>query len=274
MKRKIITIDEAKCTGCGLCVPDCPEGALQIINGKVRLVGDLLCDGLGACIGTCPEGAMSVEEREAEEYNEARVMDNVVKGGPAVIAAHLEHLTSHGQDTYAEEARAYLREHKIPLPQGQSAQHKTPQGCPGVMMKDFRASRVADTGTPMNAGTSQLQQWPVQLTLLNPHAPYFKNADLVVAADCVPFSFANFHQRFLKDKILAIFCPKLDADLDAYREKLTTIIRDNDLKSITIVRMEVPCCGGTVRIVEDALRASGKNVVVKEYTISLQGDII
>ncbi|MBU1863159.1 MAG: 4Fe-4S binding protein [Candidatus Omnitrophica bacterium] len=275
MKRSIIMIDEEKCNGCGTCVPDCPEGALQVINGKARLVGELLCDGLGACIGKCPEGAMSVEVREAEQYDEAKVMDNVIKGGNKVITAHLKHLKEHGQHDYLRQAQDYLKKHKISLPKEEKTDEPLPCGCPGTMMKDFRKSEKKETEeTAVSAGISQLQQWPIQLRLLNPHAPYFKDAHLVIAADCVPFTFANFHERFLKGKILVVFCPKLDADLDSYRDKLAAIIKDNAIKSMSVVHMEVPCCTGTVRILEEALKKSGKNIMVKEYTISLRGEIV
>lgn len=278
MKRSIIKIDEDKCTGCGACVPDCPEGAIQVIGGKARLVGELLCDGLGACLGNCPEGAISVEEREAEAYDENAVMENVVKGGAGVIRAHLAHLRSHGQTEYLAAALRYLESRGMSEP-GVGADEAKPLacGCPGTMAKDLRGAHAAaaQTGGPAAApAVSRLGQWPIQLHLLNPRAPYFENADLLVAADCTAFSFGNFHERFLKDRILVMFCPKLDHAQEQYLEKLTAILRDNSIRSITIVRMEVPCCGGTVRLVEEALARSGKNIIVKEYTLSLQGGII
>lgn len=276
MLRKIIKIDEDKCNGCGLCVPNCPEGALQIIDGKARLVGELLCDGLGACIGNCPEGAIAIEEREAERYDERKVIQNVVKAGENVITAHLKHLKEHGQHEYLKQAMGYLNEHKIPIPiDKEQKEPSLPCGCPGTMVKDFREEKVEDSkGDFSGTLKSELRQWPIQLQLLNPQAPYFKDADLVVAADCVPFTYADFHRRFLKGKILIMFCPKLDTVLDEYLDKLTTVFRDNNIKSITAVRMEVPCCSGVVSIIEDAIRHSGKNAILKEYTISLRGDIV
>jgi NAD-dependent dihydropyrimidine dehydrogenase PreA subunit len=276
MKRKIIKIDEEKCNGCGKCVPDCPEGALQIIDGKARLVGELLCDGLGACIGNCPEGAITIEEREAEEYDERKAMKNIVAKGPAMIKAHLKHLKDHSQDEYLKIAKDFLQEKKITVPELEDAGHTGPHGgaCPGSMMMSFGGTTSPAHQTAGPAPSSELRQWPVQLQLLNPSAPYFKNVDLVIAADCVPFAYADFHRRFLKDKVLIIFCPKLDTTLEEYVEKLTAIFKNNDIKSVTILHMEVPCCFGTVSLVEEALKKSGKNILVKDYTISLRGEII
>ncbi|MCP4650879.1 MAG: 4Fe-4S dicluster domain-containing protein [PVC group bacterium] len=274
-KRQIIKIDEEKCNGCGVCVPDCPEGALQVIDGKARLVGELLCDGLGACIGRCPEGAIEIEEREAEPYDEIKVMDNVVKAGDKVIAAHLKHLKDHNQDDYLEQAGAYLKEHNIPVPVLEEKETNLPCGCPGTMMKDFRADEsAAPVQETSVSGLSQLRQWPIQLHLLNPQAPYFKDAELVIAADCVPFSYAGFHQRFLKGKTLMIFCPKLDTAKDVYVQKMADIFKNNNIKSITMVHMEVPCCFGLMALVEEALKLSGKNIILKEYNISLKGEIL
>ncbi len=281
MKRKIITIDEEKCTGCGLCVPDCPEGALQIIDGKARLVGELLCDGLGACIGNCPEGALRIEEREAEPYDEYKVMENVVKGGENVIKAHFKHLYGHNETEYIKEAVRYLKDNNLPVPEiayaggEEKKEVKNSFNCMSGLTRDFRGDVNSDTdgGVSVNL-KSRLRQWPIQLALLNPHASYFNGADLLIAADGVPFTYANFHERFLKDKILIMFCPKLDPRRDEYIEKLTAILRDNDIKSITAVRMEVPCCGGMLRILDEAIRKSGKSFAVREYVISLKGDII
>lgn len=197
MKRQIITIDENKCTGCGLCVSNCPEGALRIIEGKARLVGDLLCDGLGACIGHCPEGAIKIEEREAEKYDERKVMSNIVRQGTGVLAAHLRHLKDHGQMEYLREALEYLKEHKITIPFADPSPAHGQRGCPGMQVQDLRREnedkRTAATATPV---PSQLRQWPIQLHLLSPSAPYFQNADLVVAADCVPFLSRTFMSDF------------------------------------------------------------------------------
>lgn len=292
MKRKIITIDEEKCTGCGLCIPDCPEGALQIIEGKARLVSDLFCDGLGACMGTCPEGAISVTEREAEPYDEQAVMGVIVPQGEAVIRAHLDHLKSHGEDGLYAQAVSYLAGHQIPIPkdiptqpgqgQGQGVQQHIRQrghqyqasGCPGSAPQQF--SQQGDTSEARQGEgkiSSELSQWPVQLRLISPANPVFKDADLLIAADCVPFAYGDFHRDFLKDKILVIFCPKLDEDIEEYSEKLAAIMTAHTIRSITIMHMEVPCCSGTVAVVRKALQQSGKTIPVHEYTIGIRGDI-
>lgn len=276
MKRNIITIDEHKCNGCGLCIPNCPEGALQIIDGKARLVSDLFCDGLGACIGTCPQGAITIEEREAEPYDEKKVMSNVVKGGENVIRAHLKHLKDHNETGYYNQAVEYLKENNISVPADTpgAPQHHG-GGCPGSRnMTIHQDIPQTESGQPAPPMTSQLRQWPIQLQLLNPDASFFDNADLLIVADCVAFSYANFHQRFLKDKILIMFCPKLDRTIDQYIDKLTRIFIGHHINSITLVHMEVPCCSGVERVVQEALNRAQKTCVIKDYTISLKGDII
>lgn len=271
MKRRIIKIDEEKCTGCGICIPDCHEGALQIIDGKARLISDLFCDGLGACIKACPENAMEIEEREAEEYNESKVMVNIVKGGVNVIKAHLKHLKEHGEDKLFNEAINYLKENNIEIP---SLEEKKVCGCPGSMQRDLRNKQNNENSNSDIKINSELRNWPIQLKLINPNANYFDNADLLVASDCVPFSYPNFHSRFLKDKTLIMFCPKLDMDIDAYIEKLANIFTNKQINSISIVRMEVPCCGGVEMVVRKALEIAQKNIIIKEYTISIDGNII
>ena len=271
MKRRIIKIDEEKCTGCGICIPDCPEGALQIIDGKARLISDLFCDGLGACIKACPENAMEIEEREAEEYNESKVMVNIVKGGSNVIKAHLKHLKDHGKDKLFNEAINYLKENNIEIP---SLEENKFCGCPGSMQRDLRNKQHNENNNANIQMNSELRNWPIQLKLINPNANYFDNADLLVAADCVPFSYPNFHSRFLKDKTLIMFCPKLDMDIDSYIEKLSNIFTNKKINSISIVRMEVPCCGGVEMVVRKALEIAQKNIIIKEYTISIDGNII
>jgi len=282
MKRDIITIDEEKCTGCEECVPNCPEGAIQIIDGKARLVSDLSCDGLGACIGHCPEAAMSVENREAEPYDEAKVMANIVKAGPATIKAHLLHLKDHNQTEFLTQGLAYLREKGVTIPDLSAGDEPAACGCPGMKVMDFREDGAGSGEGGCTAGQdsesiaarSELRQWPVQLQLLNANAPYFQDSDLVITADCVPFAYPNFHNRFLKGKALIILCPKLDKVLEQYLEKLTEIFKNNNIKSITVVHMEVPCCFGLGRLVEEALKRSGKNVIIKDYTVSIKGEII
>ncbi|MFH2138010.1 MAG: 4Fe-4S binding protein [Candidatus Omnitrophota bacterium] len=277
MKRNIIKIAEDKCNGCGLCMPNCPEGAIQIIDDKARLISDLFCDGLGACIGHCPEGAITIEEREAVEYDEKKTMENIIKAGSNVIKAHLKHLQDHGQTDFYNQALEVLKDKNIEvsLENEKPSMHSHEGGCPGMKMMDFRKEQTSrPDNKPAVSMQSELRQWPIQLKLLNPQAPYFKGADLLIAADCAPFTYANFHQKFLKGKILVIFCPKLDDGLEGYVEKLAAILKNSNIKSITTVHMEVPCCSGVVGIVEKALEKSGKNIIVKDYTVSLQGELI
>lgn len=271
MKRRIITIDEDKCNGCGLCIPDCPEGALQIIDGKARLISDLFCDGLGACIKTCPVDALHIEEREAEEYNEAKVMVNIVKGGENVIKAHLKHLKEHGENKLLEEAINYMKENNIEIP---VIKEDLPCGCPGSMQRDLRKNiHHRENNVAVNM-QSEIANWPIQLKLMNPNAPYLNNADLLISADCVPFAYPNFHNKFLKNKILMLLCPKLDSDIDSYIEKLANIFENKNIKSITIAHMEVPCCGGVEMIVREAMERANKNIIIKDYTISIEGSLV
>jgi len=270
MKRSIIEIDNDKCNGCGVCVPDCPEGALQIIDGKARLVSDLFCDGLGACISTCPEDAINIVEREAEPYDERKVMENVVPHGANTIKAHLKHLNDHGEMNFLNIALDYLAEKNIPVPEYK--EENCGHGCPGSQEVEIKKQPAHDG--PVGSVPSELSQWPVQLKLINPMAQYFDNADLVIAADCVAFSFGNFHQRFLKDKKLVVFCPKLDPYVDEYVDKLALLFKEHAIKSITAVRMEVPCCGGVNVILDRAMEKAGKMIPVREYVISIGGEII
>lgn len=275
MKRDMISIDEEKCDGCGACIPNCPEGAIQVIDGKARLVGEALCDGLGACVGFCPRGAMTVEKREAEEYDERRVMANILKQGMNVVAAHLKHLDDHGQTEYLNQALAFLKEQDVEAPDYKGQQQPAGAaacGCQGWAPPE--RSAAADNATQMGSLQSELRQWPVQLKLVPPKAPYFQNADILIAADCVPFAHGGFHSELLKDKAVIIFCPKLDEGVDAYVEKLSQIFRFNEIKSITIAHMEVPCCFGTNRVVEAAIKKSGKKIPVHSKVVSVKGDVI
>jgi len=271
-KRKIITIDELKCNGCALCIPNCPEGAIQIIDGKARLISDLFCDGLGACIGHCPQGAITIEEREAVIYDEKKVMANIVKQGPNVIKAHLRHLKEHNEIVYLKQAMDFLKEMKISIVLDEACDQggSTAGGCPGSRSIDLR-KRQADKDADREVYfDSELSQWPVQLRLVPAHAPYFQGAHLLIAADCVPFAYANFHQDLLKGKMLLVGCPKLD-DLSLYKDKIGQIFASNEIKSVTYAHMEVPCCFGLLPVIEEAIAASGKEIPFKNITISIKG---
>ena len=277
-KRKIIKIDEEKCNGCGLCIPNCPGGAIQIIDGKAWLISDLFCDGLGACIGHCPQGAITIEEREAEDYGERKVMENIVKQGKNVIKAHLEHLKGHGQNEYLEEAMDFLKEKKIELPLDETKGHAEHEhgfsGCPSAEIIDFRKKEETPKKEKVaSKGKSELKTWPVQIMLVPPNAPYLNNADLLIAADCVPFAYAGFHEDLLKGKILLVGCPKLD-DTQIYQEKINQILEQDNIKSITYAHMEVPCCSGLIGIISEAISQSGKDIPFQEVIISIKGEKI
>ncbi len=269
-KRKIITIDEHKCNGCSLCIPNCPEGAIQIIDQKARLISDLFCDGLGACIGHCPQGAITIEEREAEAYDEDKVMSNIVKQGPNVIKAHLRHLQEHNELLYLKQAKDFLEKNKINVVMDVVG-NQTVGGCPGSRPVDLRKPQAAKNSAINLPQASELGQWPVQLHLVPLQAPYFENAQILIAADCVPFAYANFHQDLLKGKILLVGCPKLD-DLSLYRDKLGQIFRDNNIKNITYAHMEVPCCFGLLPIIKEAISAAGKKIPLEDITITIKGE--
>ena len=279
MKRQIITIDEKKCTGCGDCIPGCPEGALQVIDGKARLISDLFCDGLGACIGHCPTGAMKIETREAEPYDEKRVMhESIAKGGANVIAAHLHHLKDHAQSDFLQQALEYLQEQGIANPlENEAARQPAPHagGCPGSRTIDFSAKSASVAAALPNAPVqSALRQWPIQLHLVSPQAPYFEGSDLLLAADCCAFAVGDFHGSFMKGKSLAIACPKLDSEMDIYVDKLAAMIDLSHINTITVAIMEVPCCGGLMSIVAEAQRKANRKVPVKKVVISLQGETL
>lgn len=278
MLRKIIDINEDKCDGCGNCVPACAEGALQIIDGNARLISDLFCDGLGACVGECPTGAMNIIEREAEPYDERKVMDYIVKGGPNVIKAHLEHLRDHEEFDLIVIALEYLQDKGIPNPLTivEPAKPKSNQqhggGCPGsrTMTFDSPVTNKAEEGERI----SHLQQWPIQLHLVSPQAPYYKNSHLLVAADCCGFAYPDFHKDFLNGKSMAIACPKLDTNQEVYFEKLKIMIENANLKAITVLVMQVPCCGGLVQLVQKAVNESGRNVPVDAIVIGIDGKVL
>jgi len=274
VERDIIKIDEKKCNGCGLCVPGCPEGALQIIDGKARLISDLFCDGLGACIGECPEGAISIEKREAEPYDERKVMENIVKAGANTIKAHLKHLKEHGEEGFLKEATDYLKENGIEVPNLDEDEGGggTACGCPGAAMQDF-SDKKSEAQAPVGEVPSELRQWPVQLHLVPPNAPYFQGADLVLAADCVAYALGGFHSKFLQGKSLAIACPKLDSNQDIYSEKIKSLIDDAKINTLTVITMEVPCCHGLLALAKKAAGEASRKIPLKHVVVGIQGDV-
>jgi NAD-dependent dihydropyrimidine dehydrogenase PreA subunit len=299
MKRDILKIDEDLCNGCGQCVPNCHEGALQVIDAKVRLVSELMCDGLGACIGHCPEGAITIETREAEPYNETSVMEQMISKGKNTIMAHLKHLKDHGETGFLQEGVVYLKEHRAglnfnldeilkevhnhghmaPAPveiqkQGHSHAHgHEGGGCPGSRAMVIEKTDGSDKTAPAGDQPSELRQWPVQMHLINPNASYFKGADLLLAADCVAFSMGGFHSKHLKGKSLAIACPKLDHGTDIYVQKLIALIDSARVNTITVMMMEVPCCGGLLQMVKSALSQASRKVPLKMMIVGINGEI-
>lgn len=256
MIRKMVVIDEEKCNGCGECVPSCAEGAIQIIDGKAKLLADNLCDGLGACLGDCPLGAITIEEREADEYDEAAVDEHLKEIGRAPLSHHAEPAapTTGGCPSAAVQAFA--------APAG--------GGCPSARTMSF-AEPSADDSADVASRPSRLAQWPVQLHLVPPTAPFFQNADVLLAADCAPFAYANFQEDLLKGKALAIACPKLD-NTEPYVEKLTAMITQSNIKSLTVVHMEVPCCNGLVMMAKQALANSGRDIPFETVCIGIRGE--
>lgn len=250
MLRKIVKIDPDKCDGCGLCVPSCAEGAIKMINGKAVLSADNLCDGLGACLGECPRDAITVEEREADEFDEVAVE---------------KHLTAQGKP-------APVHQHAPQPPAAPQQHHHTGGGCPGSRAMSFARPQEPATPAPGGSRQSQLAQWPVQLHLVSTTAPYFQDADLLITADCVPVAYAGYHEDFLKGKAVVMGCPKLDDNI-FYQQKLTELFSKSDVKSITVLKMEVPCCGGIAVAARQALTASGKQIPYREVTIGIKGEI-
>jgi ferredoxin len=252
MKRKIITIDEALCDGCGNCVGTCSEGALQLVNGKAMLVKEDFCDGFGDCIGECPTGALKIEEKESRPFD---------------IEATKEYLSA----TKGEEA---VRQMEEAQKKHEPHEHKKlPCGCPGSLAQII--DRVTPAATACSAGETppQLRNWPVQMHLLPLKAPYYQGADLLIAADCCAYAYAGFHNKFIKGRTVAIGCPKLD-NAKTYKEKLTAIIKENDIRTVSVVFMEVPCCSGLVRLVEEAVGESEKQIPVNKTKIGINGQII
>ena len=238
MLRKIVRIDEEKCDGCGVCIPNCAEGALQIIDGKARLVSEVFCDGLGACLGDCPQDAITIEEREAEEFDEIAVEEHLKQVSPPSI-------NEKRQPEFS--------------------------GCPGSVLRNFNPDEVCED-EPVADEQSQLNHWPVQLMLVPPHAPFLKGAGLIICADCVPFAVADFHRRYLKNHAVLVGCPKLD-DLNYYRQKLAEIFEEAQPSSITVLRMEVPCCGGISSAAIEARSKSAPGCPLEIHTVGIQNGI-
>ncbi len=271
MLREIIVIDEEKCNGCGLCVPNCPEGALQVIDGKVRLVSDLLCDGLGACVGECPLGALKVEKREVEPYDERKVMENIIKAGANTIKAHLKHLYEHNQLAYLEIALQVLKEKNLNIPDYKEGKMEGFSGCPGSRVMDFSDVPSEESSAKV---ASQLRQWPIQLHLISPEAPYYSKADVLIAADCTAFAYGNFHSDFIKGKSIAIACPKLDEGQDVYVEKIKALVDVAKVNTFTVVIMQVPCCRGLLQMVVEGVSKASRKVPIKYVVIGLKGELL
>jgi len=258
--RTVVKIDEDLCDGCGLCVPGCAEGALQIIDGKAKLVSDIYCDGLGACLGECPQGAISMIEREAGDFDEEAMkkhLDSLTGSAEEVEKPGHGHHHGHGHQQDSEPSLC---------------------GCPGSMSQSFdkpKPSPAPATSEDAEAGpvASRLGNWPVQIMLAPVNAPYFDGARLVIAADCAPFAYADFHRRFLEGKTLLIGCPKLD-DTDIYLEKLTEIFKQNNIASVDVVYMEVPCCSGLTQLAQVALERSGKQIPATLNRVGIKGDFV
>lgn len=243
--RKIIRINEELCDGCGLCVPDCAEGSLQIVDGKAKLVADKLCDGLGACLGSCPTGALEIIEREADEFDEEAV------------------------EEYLAEKAASVQKQAAPLAGG---------GCPSAQLKTFGAPSPCQTanipkGTAAAGAPSGLSHWPVQIRLIPPTAPFLQNADLLIAADCTAVAARGFQEKYMDGKVVMMGCPKFD-DAENYVERFTDILKTCNLKKITILIMEVPCCSAMNVILQQAIKKSGVSVPVEQVTLSVQGEEI
>jgi ferredoxin len=275
VKRDIIVIDEELCTGCGECIPNCPEGALQIIDDKCRLVSDLLCDGLGACVGHCPEGAMRVEKREAEPYDEKKVMtEQIIPQGPNLIRAHLEHLREHGQTTFLEQALGALKERGLENPLERQQPGEVACGCPGVQARAFSPAGQAVRDDSGASRPSQLGHWPIQLHLVSPLAPFFKGKDVLLAADCTAFAAGDFHRDYLAGKSLIIACPKLDSNKEIYIDKLTALFDQAGINTLTVLIMEVPCCSGLLMLAKKAAEQAERKVPIKKIVLGIKGELL
>jgi NAD-dependent dihydropyrimidine dehydrogenase PreA subunit len=252
--RKVVKIDEDKCNGCGLCVPSCAEGAIQIIDGKARLVADNLCDGLGACLGDCPQDAITIEEREADEFDEVAVAEHLGEGGGQAAAASAQH----GGGCPSAQVRSFTP------PSG--------GGCPSARPLQIERPEQAD-GSVAGPAPSRLAQWPIQLHLVPSTASFLHGADVLLAADCAPFAYADFHEDLLKGKALLIACPKLD-NTAPYLDKLVAMIEQGQIRSLTVVHMEVPCCSGLVQLARQAVARSNRELPLETVCIGIRGERI
>jgi len=267
--REIIKIDEDLCDGCGQCILSCAEGALQIIDGKARLVSETLCDGFGNCVGTCPQDAIKIIKREADDFDEEAVQEHLKTFKPEIPAAATASKPAGSSGTIATIPMALHGPSTAPHPHAHSG------GCPGSAMRMFEASpeTAEDESDTTGEIRSTLVQWPVQLMLVPPTAPFLRGKELLLAADCCPFAYADFHRKYLKGKSLLVGCPKLD-DLDHYRQKLEEVFRHSGCTGVTVMIMEVPCCGGLNLIARQALQASGVDIPFKEVVIGVRGDVL
>jgi NAD-dependent dihydropyrimidine dehydrogenase PreA subunit len=252
VKRKIVQIDEGKCDGCGLCIISCAEGALEIVDGKARLVSDKYCDSLGACLGECPQGAIAIIEREGEAFDEDAVKQHLA-GRSEVLA---------DKACGCPSATVLQFENKDNLP----------CGCPSSTVSHFKATAREKAMPAPGSQPSELSHWPVQLTLVPPKAPFLQGADVLLAADCTAFASGGFHREFLRNHALLVACPKLD-NYEAHLAKLTQIFRQSDIRSLTVLRMEVPCCAGLTRMAKQAILSSNKDIPFKEVTLTTRGDV-
>jgi len=252
VKRKIVQIDEDKCDGCGLCIISCAEGALQIVDGKARLVSDKYCDSLGACLGECPQDAISIIERDGEAFDEEAVKKHLAGQSPAVL-----------DKACGCPSAAVLQFEKT---------DNLPCGCPSSTVAQFKSTAKEESATALGSQPSELAHWPVQLTLVPAKAPFLQGADVLLAADCTAFASGGFHRDFLRNHALLVACPKLD-NYDAHQAKLTEILRQSDIRSLTVLRMEVPCCAGLTRMAMQAILSSNKDIPFKEVILTTRGGV-
>lgn len=296
MIREIVNIDKEKCNGCGLCIPNCQEGALQIIDGKAVLISELMCDGLGACLGHCPEGAISIEKREAQPYDEVLVLSRMLQEGKNIVIAHLLHLKEHNQTEFLKQALEYLKQNKeylkfdlnevlarvnnsedinihLKMEMNQTEQKPITCGCPGSLSQNL-GKRNENQIDEKFKQESQLTNWPVQMHLINPSSANFRNADVLLSADCVAYAFGNFHQSHLKGKSLIIACPKLDSNKEIYIKKLVTLIDESEINSLTVMKMQVPCCTGLLQIAQISAAEAKRKVDIKSITVGIEGNVL